>query len=141
VTIPSPGALPRGETGTEPPLVLIVDDNRKNLKLARDVLRAAGLRTLEAETGAEGMALAAEHLPDVILMDLRLPDMDGTDAVRTLREAERTARIPVVALSALPFDGDGDWLLAAGFAGYLEKPIRIGEFPDQVRGYCARTAG
>ena len=67
------------------PLVLIVDDNEKNLKLARDVLRAAGFRTLEAETGAEGIALAAEHVPDVILMDLRLPDMDGADAARTLR--------------------------------------------------------
>ena len=64
--------------------MLIVDDNPKNLKLARDVLRAAELRTLEATTGTEGITLAAEHLPDVILMDLRLPDMDGTDAVRTL---------------------------------------------------------
>ena len=62
------------------PLVLIVDDNEKNLKLARDVLRAAGFRTLEAATGAEAIALADEHLPDVILMDLRLPDMDGVDA-------------------------------------------------------------
>ena len=69
------------------PLVLIVDDNAKNLKLARDVLRAAGFRTLEAATGAEAIALAAEHLPDVILMDLRLPDMDGTDVARSSRPA------------------------------------------------------
>ena len=116
------------------PLVLIVDDNERNLKLARDVLRAAGFRTLEAATGAEAVALAGEHLPDVILMDLRLPDMDGTAAARTLGEAERTAGIPVVALSALPLGG-GDWFLAAGFAGYLEKPIRVDEFPGQVRGY------
>ena len=129
MTSPSPRA----------PLVLIVDDNQKNLKLARDVLRAAGLRTLEAESGAEGMALAAKHLPDVILMDLRLPDMDGTDAARALRSAARTARIPVVALSALPIESNGDWFLAAGFAGYLEKPISVGEFPDQVRRYCARA--
>ena len=67
-----------------PPLVLIVDDNPKNLKLARDVLRAAGFRTLEAESGADGMALAAEHRPDVILMDVRLPDMHGTDAALAL---------------------------------------------------------
>ena len=141
MTSPSPGALPRGQTGPEPPLVLIVDDNQKNLKLARDVLRAAGFRTLEAESGAEGIALAAEHLPDVILMDLRLPDMDGTDAARALAGEVRSARIPVVALSALPLEGDDDWFLAAGFAGYLEKPISIGEFPDQVRGYCARAGG
>ena len=117
------------------PLVLIVDDDQKNLKLASDVLRAAGLRTLEAESGTEGIALAAEHLPDVILMDIRLPDMDGADAARTLGADARTVRIPVVGLSALPLEG-GEWFLAAGFAGYLEKPISVGEFPDQVRSYC-----
>jgi two-component system, cell cycle response regulator DivK len=124
-----------------PPLVLIVDDNRKNLMLARDVLRAAGFRTLEAGSGAEGIALAAEHLPDVILMDLGLPDIDGADAARALRNNELTARIPVVAMSALRLEGDGDWLLTGGFAGYLEKPIDISEFPEEVRRYCARAGG
>ena len=119
-----------------PPLVLIVDDNPKNLKLARDVLRAAGFRTLEAESGADGMALAAEHRPDVVLMDVRLPDMHGTDAALALGADARTARIPVVALTALRID-DGDWLRAAGFAGYLQKPIDVGELPHQVRRYCA----
>jgi two-component system, cell cycle response regulator DivK len=137
VTAPAPGALPGGSERTESPLVLIVDDNQKNLRLARDVLRAAGLRTLEGASGAEGIALAERHLPDVILMDLGLPDMDGTTATRKLREAARTARIPVVALSALPLEDN--WFLAAGFAGYLEKPISVGAFPDQVRGYCARA--
>jgi two-component system cell cycle response regulator DivK len=141
VTTPSPGAPAHGPADTEDPLVLIVDDNEKNRKLARDVLRAAGFRTLEAQSGAEGIALAAEHLPDVILMDLRLPDMDGTDAARRLAEGARTARIPVVALSALPFESDGDWFLAAGFAGYLGKPISVSEFADQVRRYCAGPGG
>ena len=81
-----------------------MDDNAKNLKLARDVLRAAGFRTLEAATAAEGIALADEHLPDVILLDLRLPDMDGTDAARKLADGARTAAIPVVALSSLAFE-------------------------------------
>ncbi len=120
-------------------LVLIADDNEKNLKLARDVLRAAGFRTLEATTGAEAIARAAQHLPDVILMDIRLPDMDGTDAARRLGAEARTASIPVVALSSLPLEGGGDWLQAAGFAGWLEKPIRVGEFPDQIRRYCAEA--
>ena len=120
------------------PLVLIVDDNPMNLKLARDLLQASGFRTLEAESGARGIALATEHLPDVILMDLRLPDMHGTDAARTLADEAQTARIPIVALSAVPFEGDGEWLLAAGFAGYLEKPISVREFPEQVRRYCTR---
>jgi two-component system cell cycle response regulator DivK len=138
---PSPGARARGPGDSECALVLIVDDNEKSLKLARDVLRAAGFRTIEAANGAAGIALADEHLPDVILMDLRLPDMEGTDAARELAGAARTARIPVVALSASRLEGAGDWFLAAGFAGYLEKPISVREFPDQVRRFWAGAGG
>jgi two-component system cell cycle response regulator DivK len=117
--------------------VLIVDDNKKNRKLAGDVLRAAGFRTLEATTAAEGIAVATELLPDVILMDLQLPDMDGADAARRLANATRTARIPVVALTAHRLESDDDWFLAAGFAGYLQKPIDVGGFAEQVRCLCA----
>jgi two-component system, cell cycle response regulator DivK len=117
-------------------LVLIVDDDARNLKLARDVLLAAGYRTLVAETGNEAVALAAEHLPDVILMDLRLPDMDGTDAARILRGEARTAVIPVVLLSSISLEEDTAWLADAGFAGHLAKPIDIDEFPEQVRRFC-----
>jgi two-component system cell cycle response regulator DivK len=123
------------------PLVLIVDDNDRNRKLARDVLRMAGIRTLEAATATEGIAIASEHLPDVILMDLRLPDLDGTGAARLLRADPRTARIPVVAMTALPLDARDDWLLDAGFAGYIVKPIDIDEFPNVVRGFCTRGPG
>jgi two-component system cell cycle response regulator DivK len=119
------------------PLVLIVDDNDRNRKLARDVLRSARFRTLEAATAAEGIALASEHLPEVILMDLRLPDVDGTEAVRTLRAEPRTSRIPVVAMTALPLDARDDWLFDAGFAGYIVKPIDVDEFPDLVRRFSA----
>lgn len=136
MTTSSPGA--RGPADVKPPLVLIVDDNLKNLKLARDVLRAGGFRTVEAATGAEGIALAAEHLPDVILMDLRLPDMDGSDAARSLGDAARTAAIPVVALTSLRLE-EGDLLAASAFAGYLEKPFRVRELADQVRRYCGET--
>jgi two-component system cell cycle response regulator DivK len=80
-------------------------------------------------------------MPDVILMDLRLPDMDGTEAARMIGEEERTARIPVVAVSALRLEGSGDWLEAAGFAGWIEKPIRIETFADQVRGFCSGATG
>jgi two-component system, cell cycle response regulator DivK len=117
------------------PLVLIVDDSEQNRKLARDVLRVGGFRTMEAGAGMEAIALASDHLPDVILMDLRLPDMDGIDATRTLRERPETAGIPIVALSSSRLDG-GEWLRAAGFAGSLEKPICVRDFADQVRGYC-----
>jgi two-component system, cell cycle response regulator DivK len=119
------------------PLVLVVDDNEKNLKLAREVLRAAGLRTIEAATGRAAVALAIERTPDVVLLDLELPDMHGTDVALELRKDLRTAQIPVVALSARPYAGDCDGLLAAGFVGYLEKPIDVGDFPAQVRSYCA----
>jgi two-component system cell cycle response regulator DivK len=113
----------------------LVDDNEKNRKLARDVLRAAGLGTVEAGTGTEAVALADAHQPDVILLDLGLPDMPGTEVARELRDRARTAQIPVVALSALR-DVGNDWLLAAGFAGFLSKPIDVFAFPDQVRSYC-----
>lgn len=126
-------------TAPRRPLVLIVDDNAKNRKLAADVLGAAGFRTLEAASGTEGIALAVEHLPDVVLLDLRLPDMDGTDVARELRSRARTAWLPVVGLSALRPDVNGDRLRAAGFAGYLEKPINVREFPHQVRRYCSRS--
>ncbi|HET9672269.1 MAG TPA: response regulator [Actinomycetota bacterium] len=118
------------------PLVLIVDDDEKNRRLAADVLAAAGFETIAAATGTEGVSLAAERAPDVILMDLRLPDMDGAEAARTLRAGEQTARIPVVAMSALSLEASGAWLEGAGFAGALEKPIRVATFPDQVRRFC-----
>ncbi len=128
---------PQSGRGLESRLVLIVDDHERNLKLARDVLLAAGFRTLVARDAAEAIALAAEHLPDVILMDLRLPDMDGAEAARILADGARTAAIPVVALSAVAFEGDTAWLTRAGFAGYLDKPIDVESFPHQVRQFCA----
>jgi two-component system, cell cycle response regulator DivK len=122
-------------------VALIIDDNERNRKLIRDVLGAAGFVTLEAATGREGITMAIEHAPDVILMDLRLPDMDGADATRSLGGADRTARIPVVAMSALSLEFSDDWLELAGFAGRIEKPIHVGTFPEQVRTFCAKTGG
>jgi two-component system cell cycle response regulator DivK len=122
------------------PLVLIVDDNDRNRKLAGDVLRVAGFRTLEAATAAEGIALASDHLPDVILMDLRLPDLDRTKAARLLGAEPRTSGIPVVAVTALPLDAGDDWLLDAGFAGSIVKPIDIDELPEVVRRFSGREA-
>jgi len=121
------------------PIVLIVDDNALNRKLACDVLRHAGFEPLEAGSAAEGIAAAARHQPDVILMDLRLPDLDGASAVAVLRAEPRSSGIPVVAMTALPLaDGDG-WLIDAGFAGSITKPIDVGALPDMVRRFAARN--
>ena len=117
------------------PLVLIVDDNELNRKLARDVLRASGIDTVEAGDGAEAIELARTRLPDVILLDLRLPDLDGGEALRRLRAEPATTDIPVVAVTALA--GARDALLEAGFDDYIEKPIDAVAFPDQVRSFTA----
>ena len=126
--------------GNDEPLVLVVDDNDRSLKLARDVLRADGIRTVEATSGAEAVELAAQVLPDVILLDLQLPDMDGIEVVRELKARDSTAQIPVVALTAMRTEGDADWLLDAGFAGCLEKPITVRDFPTQVRSHWSNAA-
>ena len=120
-------------------LILIVEDNDKNLKLARDVLQHDGFRTLEAETAAAAIALAEQHVPDLILMDIQLPDMDGVTALGRLREMAATTSIPVVALTAFAMATDRERLLAAGFDGYLAKPIDIHNFSDSVREYCEPT--
>ena len=114
-------------------LVLIVDDNGQNAKLTRDVLELVGMRTLSAATAADGLALAREHLPDLVLMDLRLPDLDGSEATRQLAADDRTAGIPVVALSALSSEEAAPWFRGAGFAGYIEKPIDVQTLAAQVR--------
>lgn len=103
------------------------------------MLAAAGFQTLEAGAGAEAIMLATERLPDVILMDLRLPDMEGAVAVRRLGAAACTAEIPVVALSAVPLEHRSGWS-GSGFAGHLAKPIDVRAFPDQVRSFCAHSA-
>jgi two-component system, cell cycle response regulator DivK len=121
------------------PLILIVDDNAQNARLARDVLRSAGFRTIEAVSGADALARAIGDRPDVILMDIRLPDMDGADVARALKGDPRTAHIPVVALTSLDLHEGGDWFLEVGFDGYLEKPIRVREFPDEVRRFSQGT--
>ena len=116
--------------------VLVVEDNEKNMKLFRDVLEAAGYRTLAATSGGEAVALAAEHLPDLVLMDIQLPDIDGVEALGRLRADGRTASLPVLALTAQAMEGDRERFLAAGFDGYLSKPVDIVEFVATVRRYC-----
>ena len=118
------------------PQVLVVEDNERNMKLFRDVLVASGYRTLEAATGERAVELVVEHCPDLVLMDIQLPDIDGIEALGRLRAEERTASVPVVALTAQAMDGDGERFLAAGFDGYLSKPVDIADFVATVKSYC-----
>lgn len=121
-------------------VVLLVEDNERNLKLARDVLEYAGFTVLVATTGEDAVATARDAAPDVILMDLQLPGIDGHAALGQLREDARTSDIPVVALTAFAMTKDRDRAMAAGFDGYLEKPINVRLFPDQVRGHLRTEA-
>jgi two-component system cell cycle response regulator DivK len=113
-------------------VILMIEDNPRNLKLARDLLEHAGYRTLEATTAEDGLALARAHRPDVVLMDVQLPGMDGVQALERLRADPATNGIPVVAVTAFAMKDDRARFVAAGFDGYLEKPISVREFPRQV---------
>ena len=117
--------------------ILVVEDNDRNMKLFRDVLQATGFRTLEATTGERAVELALEHAPDLVLMDVRLPDIDGIQALGRLRADERTAAVPVVALTAQAMEGDRERFLTAGFDGYLSKPVDIGELVATVGRHCS----
>jgi CheY-like chemotaxis protein len=118
-----------------PKLVLVVEDNEKNLKLVRDILQYRGYRTVEARTAEEGIELARAHVPDLVLMDIRLPGMDGMAALEVLRAEPRTAGIPVVAVTASVMPEERDRFRAAGFDGFIEKPIDVRAFPAQVASF------
>ena len=126
---------------TGEPVILIVEDNARNLKLVRDVLEHAGYRTLEAATAEDGVALAREQRPDLVLMDLQLPGMDGVEALAPLRADPATAGIRVVALTAFAMKDDRERFLAAGFDGYLEKPIERPRASRAGRARCSPTRG
>jgi len=113
--------------------VLIIEDNEKNMKLARDVLQVKGYQTLEAVTGEEGVRLAKEKVPDLVLMDIQLPGINGIDAFKQLRADPKTARIPVVALTASVTPTDRSAITAAGFDAFVSKPINLKEFLDTVK--------
>jgi two-component system cell cycle response regulator DivK len=118
--------------------VLIVEDNEKNMKLVRDVLQATGYSTLEATTGEDAVELALSQAPALVLMDVQLPGIDGVEALERLRQNERTASIPVLALTAQAMSGDRERFLEAGFDGYLAKPVDVGELIEAVREHCDR---
>jgi two-component system cell cycle response regulator DivK len=106
------------------------------MKLFRDVLSAKGYSTLEATTGEQAVELAVEHAPDLVLLDIRLPDIDGVETLGRLRADERTSSIPVLAVTAQAMHGDRERFLAAGFDGYVPKPVDIGQLVKTVSEHC-----
>ena len=121
-------------------LVLIVEDNDKNLKLVRDVLQVKGYETIEAGSAEDGIELARNRNPDLVLMDIQLPGMNGIDALKVLRADASTAGIPVIAVTASVMQQDRNLITEAGFDGYIGKPINLKEFIDTVRAMLERKA-
>ena len=114
-------------------LVLIVEDNAKNMKLVRDILQAKGYGTMEAGTAEEGIKLALERVPDLVLMDIQLPGMNGMEALKALRANSATAHIPVVAITASVMQQDRQQIMDTGFDGFFEKPIDLRAFLATVQ--------
>jgi two-component system cell cycle response regulator DivK len=118
--------------------ILIVEDNEKNMKLFRDVLNARGFRTLEATSGEDAIERALSARPALLLMDVQLPGISGIEALARLRSDERSASIPVLALTAQAMHGDRERFLNAGFDGYISKPVDILELIRTVQEFCQR---
>jgi len=121
--------------------ILVVDDNALNLRLACDALELAGHETLIAMNGKEAVGLASAEMPDLILMDLRMPVMNGDEAMKKIREDERSCQIPVVALTASAMAGEREQLLDDGFDGYISKPIDVTSFAGEVAGFLGKGEG
>ena len=120
-------------------LILIVEDNEKNMKLTRDLLQIKGYRVLSAGTAEEGVKLARTQRPDVVLMDVQLPGMDGFAALKMLRDDAATAMLMVVAFTASVMKEDVARIHLSGFDAYVPKPINVREFPGQIAALCAQS--
>jgi two-component system, cell cycle response regulator DivK len=119
------------------PIVLYVEDDFQNRVLVRRVLEAAGFAIVEAANGIQGLQMAQEVIPDLILMDINLPEMDGFEVTSRLKEIEALAGVPVVAMTANVMKGDRERTLAAGCDGYIQKPIDVDVLPEQIRRFMA----
>ena len=114
-------------------IILIVEDNEKNMKLVRDILRHNGHETIEAATGAEGVRLAVDKRPDLVLMDIQLPDIDGIEALRRIRDVRELDTVPVIAVSASVMPDDKQKIVTSGFDAFVTKPINLKKFLETVR--------
>ncbi|QCI68200.1 response regulator [Phreatobacter stygius] len=113
--------------------VMIVEDNELNMKLFHDLLEANGYQTIQTRNGTEALALARSHKPDLILMDIQLPEVSGLDVTRWIKEDETIKHIPVIAVTAFAMKGDEERIRAGGCEAYLSKPISVAKFIETVR--------
>ena len=121
-------------------LILIIEDNEKNRKLCRDVLQVKGYRTIESESAEDGLTLAVEKSPALILMDIQLPGMDGITAMKQLKADASTKNIPIIAITASAMTNNRQAMLAEGFDGYQTKPISLKDFLGEVERVLAGKA-
>ncbi|TMA64853.1 MAG: response regulator [Deltaproteobacteria bacterium] len=121
-------------------LILIIEDNEKNRKLCRDVLQVKGYKTIESETAEVGLKLALEQSPDLVLMDIQLPGMDGITAMKQLKADPNTQNIPIIAITASAMTNNRTSMLAEGFDGYQTKPISLKDFLAEVQRVLAAGA-
>ena len=119
--------------------VLIVEDNELNMKLFNDLLEASGYRTLQTRNGLEAIDLARKHRPDLILMDIQLPEVSGLDVTRWIKEDDELKAIPIIAVTAFAMKGDEERIRAGGCEAYLSKPISVTKFLETVRHYLGDT--
>jgi len=127
--------MSEGKSETMAKTVLIVEDNDLNMKLFRDLLEAHGYQTVQTRNGLEAMDLAREHHPDLILMDIQLPEISGLEVTKWLKEDDELKMIPVIAVTAFAMKGDEERIRQGGCEAYLSKPISIGKFLETVRSY------
>jgi two-component system, cell cycle response regulator DivK len=123
-----------------PRRILVVEDNPLNLKLVREVLTFAGYHVIEAQSGEDGLRAAQEDPPDLVLMDLQLPGIDGTETLRRLRQGTLGPHVPVVAVTAFAMAADKERASRAGFDGYVEKPISVRALPGQIEAFLGGGA-
>jgi two-component system, cell cycle response regulator DivK len=134
------GTIPQPETNGEPPRrqkVLIVEDNELNMKLFNDLLIAHGYDTLQTKDGVEALVLARRHRPDLILMDIQLPEVSGLEVTRWIKEDEHLKRIPVIAVTAFAMKGDREKMRDGGCEDYIAKPISIASFLQTVERFLS----
>ena len=122
-------------------LILIVEDNDKNMKLARDILQVKGYRTIEAESAEAGLPLAAAQKPDLVLMDIQLPGINGIEALKRMRDSPETSAIPVLAFTASVMPQDRREIMSAGFDGFVSKPINLKEFIASIANALGKPGG